>query len=76
MLKLSLDENCRTSRAVGSAALNTGLYQHAACGRTEILNIGSILKACTNRSCPNKGANWTCIRKPLKHARTPVKLES
>ena len=76
MLKLSLDENCRTSRAVGSAALNTGLYQHAACGRTEILNIGSILKACTNRSCPNKGANWTCKRKPLKHARTPVKLES
>jgi hypothetical protein len=64
MMKLeSLDENCRTSRAVGSAALNTGRYQHAACSKTEIFNMGSILKVCTNRSCPNKGANWTLQKK-------------
>ena len=63
MLKLSLDENSRTSRAVGSTALNSGLYQHAACGKTEIFKIGSILKVCTNRSCPNKGANWTLQKK-------------
>jgi hypothetical protein len=63
MSKLALDENCRTSRAVGSAALHTGRYQHAACGKTKIFNMGSILKVCTNRSCPNKGANWKLQKK-------------
>lgn len=63
MMRLSLDENCRISRAVGSTALNTGRYQHAACSKTEIFNIGGILKVCTNRSCPNKGANWTLQKK-------------
>jgi hypothetical protein len=63
MLKLSPDDNSRTSRAVGSPVLEAGRYQHAACSKTEIFNMGSILKVCTNRSCPNKGANWTLQEK-------------
>jgi hypothetical protein len=59
----SLREIGRTSRAVGSLALDTGQYQHSACGKTEIFNKGDILKVCANRSCPNKGANWALQEK-------------
>jgi hypothetical protein len=45
-------------RAVGSPALHTGRYQHSACTHTEIVAKGNILALCSNRSCPNKGANW------------------
>jgi hypothetical protein len=59
----SLRESWRRSRAVGSAALVTGRYQHAACSKIEIFNLGDILKVCASRSCPNKGANWTLQKK-------------
>jgi len=59
----SLREIGRPSRAVGSPALDTGQYQHSACGKTEIFNKGGILKVCANRSCPNKGANWALQKK-------------
>ncbi len=45
-------------RAAGSPALHTGRYQHSACTHTEIVAKGNILALCSNRSCPNKGANW------------------
>ncbi len=54
----SLREICRTSRAVGSPAPDTGRYQHSACTSTEAFNKGGILTLCANPSCPNKGANW------------------
>jgi len=54
---------CGASRAVGSPALDSGQYQHSACGKTEIFNKGDILKVCANRSCPNKGANWALLVK-------------
>ena len=52
-------EICGTSRAVGSLAPDTGRYQHSACTSSEIFDKGNILKLCANRSCPNKGANWS-----------------
>jgi hypothetical protein len=55
----SARETCGPSRAVGSAAPDTGRYQHSACTTTEIFDKGNILKLCPNRSCPNKGANWS-----------------
>jgi len=45
-------------RAVGSPATDTGRYQHSACTYTETFAKGHILALCSNRSCPNKGANW------------------
>ena len=48
----------RVYRAVGSAAPETGLYQHAACTHTGIFAKGNIFALCSNPSCPNKGANW------------------
>jgi len=59
----SLRETSRTSRAVGSLALDTGQYQHSACGKTEIFDKGNVIKVCANRSCPNKGANWALQEK-------------
>ncbi len=59
----SFREIGRTSRAVGSLALDTGQYQHSACGKTETFNKGAVLKVCANRSCPNKGANWALQEK-------------
>jgi hypothetical protein len=50
--------NIEVYRAVGSRALDTGLYRHSACHSTEIVDKGNILALCGNRSCPNKGANW------------------
>ena len=50
-------------RAVGSMAPDTGRYQHTACTKIEIFDKGDILKACANRSCPNKGANWALQEK-------------
>jgi hypothetical protein len=50
--------NIGVYRAVGSPAPATGRYQHSACAGTEIFDNGSILALCSNRSCPNKGANW------------------
>jgi hypothetical protein len=50
--------NIGVYRAVGSPASDTGRYQHAACTHTEIFAKGNILALCSNRSCPNKGANW------------------
>jgi hypothetical protein len=58
-----LREIRRISRAVGSPATDTGRYQHTACSKTEIFNKGDILVLCPNRSCPNKGANWTLQEK-------------
>ncbi len=45
-------------RAVGSHAPHTGRYQHSVCTHTEIFAKGNILALCSNRTCPNKGANW------------------
>ena len=59
----SLREICRTSRAVGSPAPDTGQYQHSACTNTETFNKGDILPLCANHSCPNKGANWALQEK-------------
>lgn len=50
--------NIGVYRAVGSPALDTGRYQHSACQSIEIVEKGTILALCSNRSCPNKGANW------------------
>jgi hypothetical protein len=50
--------NIGVYRAVGSPAPDAGLYQHSACTHTEIFAKGNILALCSNRSCPNKGANW------------------
>ena len=32
--------------------------RHSACTYTESFDKGTILAVCSNRSCPNKGANW------------------
>jgi hypothetical protein len=58
-----ISETYRTSRAVGSLALDTGRYRHLACTRTEAFKKGDILKSCPNPSCPNKGANWALQEK-------------
>ena len=50
--------NIGVYRAVGSPAADTGRYQHSACTHTEIVAKGTILALCSNRGCPNKGANW------------------
>ncbi len=62
-----LREIGRSSRAVGSPAPVTGRYQHSACTKTQIFNKGNILVLCANRSCPNKGANWT-LQEKLENA--------
>ena len=49
--------NIGVYRSVGSLAPDTGRYQHSACTHTEIFTKGNILALCSNRSCPNKGAN-------------------
>jgi hypothetical protein len=59
----SLSETRPNSRAVGSVALDTGRYRHSSCTRIETFNKGDILKVCSNRSCPNKGANWALQEK-------------
>jgi hypothetical protein len=59
----SLREICRTSRAVGSPAPDTGRYQHSASTQTEMFDKGNILRLCANRRCPNKGANWALQKK-------------
>lgn len=50
--------NIGVYRAVGSPAPDTGRYQHSACDSTKIVDKGNILALCSNRICPNKGANW------------------
>jgi hypothetical protein len=53
------------SRSVGSPALETGRYLHAACTNTKIFSKGTILPFCANPLCPNKGANWVLQEKSL-----------
>ena len=52
------DARVGVDRAVGSPALDTGRYQHSACTYTETFAKKHILALCSNRSYPNKGANW------------------
>jgi len=54
----NLMANVGIYRAVGSPAPDPGRYQHSACTHTEIFAKGNILALCSNRTCPNKGANW------------------
>jgi hypothetical protein len=61
--------NIGVYRAVGSPAPDTGQYQHSACTHTEIFVKGNILALCSNRGCPNKGANWV-----LQEIAAPVAL--
>lgn len=68
--------NIRVYRAVGSPAPDTGRYQHSACTHSEIFAKGHILTLCSNRSYPNKGANWvlqeitaTLTAPPVEHNR-------
>ena len=58
------------SRSVGSPALETGRYLHAACTNSENFIKGSILPLCANPRCPNKGANWVLQEKSLSEVPT------
>ena len=53
------------SRSVGSPALETGRYLHAACTNSKTFSKGTILPLCANPRCPNKGANWVLQEKSL-----------
>jgi hypothetical protein len=58
------------SRSVGSPALETGRYLHAACTNSENFIKGSLLPLCANPRCPNKGANWVLQEKSLSEVPT------
>jgi hypothetical protein len=58
------------SRSVGSPALETGGYLHAACTNTENFSKGSILPLCANPHCKNKGANWVLQEKSISEVPT------
>jgi len=58
------------SRSVGSPALETGRYLHAACTNTKTFGKGTTLPLCANLRCPNKGANWVLQEKSLSAAPT------
>lgn len=48
---------------VGTNAPETGRYKHSACGDTAIFNKGNNLAPCSNRQCPDRGADWILIQK-------------
>jgi hypothetical protein len=66
--------NIGDHRAVGSSASDTGRYRHSACTSTETFEKGNILALCTNRSCPNKGANWV-LEEKLTSAESEMKRQ-
>jgi hypothetical protein len=66
--------NIGDHRAVGSSASDTGRYRHSACTNTVTFEKGNILALCTNRSCPNKGANWV-LEEKLESAELEMKKQ-
>lgn len=55
--------NVGTRVSVGSTVPETGRYRHTACYDTAIFNKGNVMAPCSNRQCPNRGADWVLTEK-------------